>query len=197
MEHLNSTTWAAAQTAKKVALESVAKQIPGAYVRVPQSGNPLIVITTPHPNGMHSVTWSNYPATDPAIYRIFSHYDDFRPEVKTIQKVWTVISTPQLLSTLAAIYGPDPTVVPVNVLMALKQKTGTAWVEALSRITHADLPDAEPLDIAADIMTDLLDYMKTHDLSLPEVHAAALDYDSDTLIPEGIPDAFRSTQSPV
>jgi hypothetical protein len=148
---------------------------------------------------MHSVIWSNYPGADPAIYRIFSHYDDFRPEVKDIQKVWTVVSTTQLLSTLAAIYSSDPTVVPVNALMALKQKTGTAWVEALSRITHADLPHAEPLDIAADIMADLLEYMNAHGLSLPEVHAAALDYDSDTttLTPEGIPDAFRPAQNPV
>jgi len=149
----------------------LAKQIPNADVRTTRGGDVLIIVNGPHPDGKHSILWTNYPTNDPAVYHVFSHYNDFTPEARQSQRVRTIVSTAGLLLTLDQMYNPPELVQldPVNLATALKTTTGAEWVELISQITHADIPDTTPLDIAADLMADLLDYAEAQGLDIQEI----------------------------
>ncbi len=159
------------QLRKLQTFTDLARQIPDADVRATRGGDCLIIVNGPHPDGKHSILWANYPTNNPAVYHVFSHYNDFTTEARQAQRVRTIVSTAELLATLDQMYSPWKPMVPepVVLIQSLKDETGAAWVTLMSQITHADIPDTGPLDIAADLMADLLDYVEAKGLDIATV----------------------------
>jgi hypothetical protein len=137
-------------------MRSIARQLPIA-TDVRRDGRvPTLLTKEPHAEGVHSITWFNYPHDKPVSLRIFSHINDPLAIKEGRQKTYSAGSVRELLHL-------------INLLFRSPLE-GLEGVDLIKKVLEAG--GTTPYSIT-DLQADVIEYCDAEGLPFEEVLAEA------------------------